>query len=346
MRILFLGETYRADAKSWIKGIESNFDIKLETMELPKGTSRAIRILSAFGFFWKILSTRFSPPFDLVLAERATSYGFFSLFVNAKKRVVAQQGISDVYPENGLSGFYKSILQRKVYKNVDLIHAWGKVMTFAMLESGASPAKIMVLPKGIDLSKYRNPTKESLEPAFIVTRSLYDLYRHVDIVEAVNILKLRNVHVRAYFVGQGPEKSKLEALIKSYDLEKKIVLKGFVPNEELPALMDLCRYYVAVPTTEGVSSSLFEAMASGCYPIVTDLPANQAFIKEGLNGSLVEPCSPEQLADAIQFALENDSEISLAIEQNRQFIEEYVDFNKNMKTISARYKDMLKTDNN
>ncbi|SFT40483.1 Glycosyltransferase involved in cell wall bisynthesis [Algoriphagus locisalis] len=346
MRILFLGETYRADAKSWIRGIESNFDTKLETMELPKGTSRSVRMLAAIGFFWKIISTRFSQPFDLVLAERATSYGFFSLFVNAKRRIVAQQGISDVYPENGISGFYKSILQRKVYKHVDLIHAWGKVMTFAMLESGASPSKIMVLPKGIDLSNYQNPAKESLEPALIVTRSLFDLYRHVDIVEAVRILQPRNVHIKVYFVGQGPEKSTLESLIKTYKLEGKIILKGQIPNEELPALMNLCRYYVAVPTTEGVSSSLFEAMAAGCYPIVTDLPANQVFIKNGENGSLVEPCNPEQLADAIQYALTNDLKVNAALLQNRVFIEEHVDFDKNMKTISARYKSMLKTTNN
>lgn len=346
MRILFLGETYRADAKSWIRGIESNFDVKLETMELPKGTSRVVRIVSAFGFFMKIISTRFSQPFDLVLAERATSYGFFSLFVNAKKRIVAQQGISDVYPENGISGFYKSILQRKVYKNVDLIHAWGKVMTFAMLESGASPSKIMVLPKGIDLLKYRSPDKSDLEPAFIVTRSLYDLYRHVDIIEAVKILQRRDVHIKAYFVGEGPEKLNLESLIKSFNLEEQVILKGHVQNEELPKLMDLCRFYVAVPTTEGVSSSLFEAMAAGCYPIVTDLPANQAFIKNGENGSLVEPCNPELLADAIQYALDNDSKIDTVLKQNRAFIEEYVDFNKNMKTISARYKAMLKNNNN
>ncbi|MBN3518701.1 glycosyltransferase [Algoriphagus lutimaris] len=341
MRILFLGETYRADAISWIKGVEANLGVKLETLELPKGNSRVLRMIAAFGFFGKLLLTRFSKPYDLVLAERATSYGFFSLFVHAKKRVVAQQGITDVFPEGGFSGFYKSILQRLAYKKVDLIHAWGNVMTYAMLESGASPSKIMVLPKGIDLGKYHFPDKRDLAPAFVVTRSLYDLYRHIDIVEAVKILKDKSINIKGYIVGDGPEKIQIQALINKYQLEKDVFLKGHIPNTQLPELMDLCRYYIAVPTTEGVSSSLFEAMASGCYPIVTDLPANQAFIKNKENGELVTPCVPSELADAIESALVNGIHVNTALEENRKYIEDHVDHQKNMKIITDRYKTLL-----
>ncbi|NVK50384.1 MAG: glycosyltransferase [Cyclobacteriaceae bacterium] len=341
MRILFLGETYRADAISWIKGVELNLGVKLETRELPKGNSRVLRMISALGFFVNLLMTRFSKPYDLVLAERATSYGFFSLFVHAKKRVIAQQGISDVYPEGGFSGFYKSILQRLAYKKADLIHAWGHVMTYAMLESGASPYKIMVLPKGIDLGKYHWPEKRDLAPAFIVTRSLYELYRHIDIVEAVKILRDRSINIKGYIVGDGPEKPKVQALINKYHLGGEVFLKGHIPNAQLPELMDLCRYYVAVPTTEGVSSSLFEAMASGCYPIVTDLPANQAFIKNKKNGQLVTPYKPFELADAIESALLNGNQVDAALAENRKFIEDHVDYKKNMKIITDRYKALM-----
>lgn len=341
MRILFLGETYRADAQSWIRGVEENFNQKLETMELPRGDSRILRFLSSIIFFGKILGTHFSKSYDLVLAERATSYGFFSLFVNGKKKVVAQQGITDVYPEHGFSKFYKSILQRAVYKRVDLIHAWGNVMTYAMLESGAKPSKIMVMPKGIDTNKYKAPNKKALPPSFIVTRSLYDLYRHIDIVEAVKILKDRGLEIKVIFIGVGPERPTIESKIKQYKLEKNILLKGYVPNDELPDLMDSCRYYIAVPTTEGVSSSLFEAMAAGCYPIVTDLPANQDFIKNKENGLLIPICNPWKLAEAILWVLEENEKVTTAISKNRNFIEKSVDFHTNMRIISDRYKKLL-----
>lgn len=341
MRILFLGETYRADAQSWIRGVEENFNQKLETMELPRGDSRILRFLASFIFLLRILSTHFSKPYDLVLSERATSYGFFSLFVNGKKKVVAQQGITDVYPEYGFSKFYKSILQRTVYKRVDLIHAWGNVMTYAMLESGAKPVKIMVLPKGINTHKFIASNKEGLPPCFIVTRSLYALYRHIDIVEAVKILKDQNQEVKVFFIGIGPEMADVQSKIKKYGLEENIFLKGYVPNDELPNLLESCRYYIAVPTTEGVSSSLFEAMAAGCFPIVTDLPANQNFIKDKKNGLLVPVCNPEKLAEAMQWALEQTEKVTFAISSNREFIEQFVDFRSNMKVITDRYKKLI-----
>jgi hypothetical protein len=33
-----------------------------------------------------------------------------------------------------------------------------------------------------------------------------------------------------------------------------------------------------MPITEGVSASLFEAMATNCYPIVTDIVGNKSWI--------------------------------------------------------------------
>lgn len=99
---------------------------------------------------------------------------FLSLFFNARVRVVAQQGISDIFPLTFWSRTYKRFLQRTTYSNVDLIHAWGNAMVYAMLKSNAHPAKIIVRPKGLDLSLYQfsEPTSKPLEWKAIVTRSI------------------------------------------------------------------------------------------------------------------------------------------------------------------------------
>ena len=154
-KILFLGETYRADATTWIKGIEKVSGCKIDTLEISNSNYRAFRLLKAFIFIIKLFYLRFSgPKYDIVLAERSTSYGFFSLFTNAKVKVVAQQGITDIFPINKISKFYKSILQQIVYRNADVIHAWWAAMVYAQLKSGASPSKILVRPKGLDLKRY------------------------------------------------------------------------------------------------------------------------------------------------------------------------------------------------
>jgi glycosyltransferase involved in cell wall biosynthesis len=61
------------------------------------------------------------------------------------------------------------------------------------------------------------------------------------------------------------------------NIERK-VFHGRIPNTELPELLRASNFYISMPITEGVSASLFEAMASNCYPIVTNIAGNQSWI--------------------------------------------------------------------
>jgi glycosyltransferase involved in cell wall biosynthesis len=334
--ILFLGETYRADAQTWIKGIESVSGIQIDTLEVKGTTTRFKRILAFFGFAWQLVVLNFTKSYDLVLAERATSYGFFSLLVKAKKRVVAQQGITDAWPEEGFSGFYKRILQRIVYSKVDLIHAWGEVMVPAMIESNADPKKIMILPKGIDLTNYVMVEKKNPTLA-IVTRSFTEVYHHEDILDAMALLARHGWTLHLIMVGDGILGDQLKRKTKELNLMDQVTFTGRIPNHELPAWLSKASIYLSVPETEGVSASLFEAMATGCFPIVTDLPGTRAFIRNGENGFLVPVSSPIEIATALTTYLENTEVFKEAVKANRLFIEQHVNLQKNMNSIWTRY---------
>lgn len=342
MRILFLGETYRADAQTWIKGIEEVSGYRIETLEIPKTDRRFERMVQAVVFLFRLITKKYQ--YDLVLAERATSYGFFSLLVKAKVRVVAQQGISDVWPENGFAGWYKGLLQSAVYRRADLIHAWGWVMTFAMINSGANPSKIVVRPKGLFLDRFKFALNSTRQPNLaVVTRSLFPIYHHPVILDAISILKSQNVPVYCMMIGEGAEKDKLIQQTKNQNLEDLVIWKGRVQNEDLPKYLLRSSIYLAVPETEGVSASLFEAMACGCFPIVSDLPAYRAFIQSGKNGILVPVGDPKALADAIFLFLNDPFLFSEGISQNRSFIEKYCDLNENMEIFFNRYSQLIKT---
>ena len=334
--ILFLGETYRADAQTWIRGIESSSGISIDTLEVKGTSTRAGRILKFLGFGFQILKTNFSKSYDLVLAERATSYGLFSLFVNAKKRIVAQQGITDAWPEEGFSGVYKRFFQKLVYKKVDLIHAWGEVMVPAMINSGADPHKIMVLPKGINLESYAFG-KEKNPNLAIVTRSLTPVYHHDLILEAVSILKLENIDLQLKIVGDGPLLIILKERTKELGLENQVEFLGRIHNTQLPKFLQNSGLYISFPETEGVSASLFEAMATGCFPVVSDLPGTRAFINSGENGILVPAKDSQALAQAIKFYIRNPNLVSQAVLNNRKFVEDHADVKKNMEEIWKRY---------
>jgi hypothetical protein len=59
---------------------------------------------------------------------------------------------------------------------------------------------------------------------------------------------------------------------------------GYVPHEELAGFLAAADVYVSTSTTDGASVSLDEAMACELAPVVTDIPANRAWIKDGENG--------------------------------------------------------------
>lgn len=340
MKILFLGETHRADAQTWIRGIEKVSGAVIETKELPASGGRVIRMIHSLRFL--ISLALWGERYDLVLAERATSYGFFSLLVKSKVRAVAQQGITDVWPENGFSGWYKGVLQRAIYRKADLIHAWGYVMTFAMIDSGSPPSRILVRPKGLFLEKFQFATKEEKKSNLaIVTRSLYPIYHHTVILDAISLLKNRGLSLECSMVGEGSEKEKLKLQTKKLNLSESVLWMGKIPNDELPIYLREAAIYIAVPETEGVSASLFEAMACGCFPIVSDLPANRAFIHSGKNGILVPIGDAQALADAIATYLQNPSAYSEGLRQNRLYIEKNCDLTVNMTCFFKRYTQLV-----
>ncbi|MEM0447935.1 MAG: glycosyltransferase [Thermoplasmata archaeon] len=344
MKIIFLGETFRADAKSWINGIEMYSNSKMHTLEIPVYKYRIFRIFSSFIFLLKCLITYFQKSYDISLAERSTSYGFFSLFVNSRVKVVAQQGITDIYPPTLFSKVFKAYLQKITYKNVDLIHSWGSVMVPEMLRSCAHPSKIIIKPKGINLNFYSFKFKHPniFKNTIIVTRSLEKDYRHIDIIEAGRLLKdYFNVEFKITIVGSGSLYRKMVQLVNKYNLSDCIDFVGRIPNESLPELLKQHFIYLSVPETEGVSSSLMEAMASGCIPVVTDLPGNRAFIKPGYNGELVKIMDPEDIASKILHVLKNSDKYRLGILQNRKWIEKNANFHVNMKYFFNLYNEKL-----
>ncbi|WP_340696588.1 glycosyltransferase [Flavobacterium ginsengisoli] len=81
-KILFLGESYRADAITWMKGLKEFGDFEIVTWELQ--TSNNHRFKRILEYFFSPLSIRKiikkEKP-DMVIAERTTSYGFLASII-------------------------------------------------------------------------------------------------------------------------------------------------------------------------------------------------------------------------------------------------------------------------
>ncbi len=345
-KILFLGETYRADAITWMNGLKKFGDFEIITWQLktPNKTflNKIVRsfeyLLAPFSIYHII---RQQHP-HMVIAERTTSYGFLAALSGVKPIAIAQQGRTDLWPEKSITNPVKKILQKIAFKRATLIHAWGPIMAEYMIKNNVHLEKILVLPKGINLNQFEN---KNIAPAnkicAIVTRALCPEYRHDVILHSFSLLNKKGYDFTLTIVGDGPELSKLKSLSKDLEIDDKVFFMGHLKNSDIPKLLQQSNFYISMPITEGVSGSLFEAMACGCYPLVTNIAGNQNWIKHRENGQLISVDDSQMLAEELVWAYKNKIITDNAVFRNRKFIETYVDFNTNMKIIADKYHELI-----
>src|SRR4030095_10878041 len=102
---------------------------------------------------------------------------------------------------------------------------------------------------------------------------------------------------RFVILGEGPLRSTLTHQIKTLRLEKHVVLPGF-RNDVLSCIkgFDL---FVMSSETEGLGTSLLDAMASGKATIGTDVGGIPEAIEDRVTGNVVPANDPASLARAI-----------------------------------------------
>lgn len=346
-KILFLGETYRADAITWMNGLKEFGDFEIVTWELQSSSkSKVQRILRFAEFCTSVFKIRhlirLENP-DMVIAERTTSYGFLAAVSGMHPIAIAQQGKTDLWPENSISLPLKKFLQNYAFQHADLIHAWGPIMASHMKRVNVDMKKVLVLPKGINLAQFefRKLPQNSQKITAVVTRSLLPEYRHEIILKAFAKVKQLGFDFDLTIVGDGNQKPSLETLAETLGISTEVKFAGRIENYILPSLLQNSDFYVSMPTTEGVSASLFEAMACGCYPIVTDIEGNQSWITHRKNGQLIPIDDVDFLANEIIWAFENADYRTKSTIQNRKFVEEHANYSINMKVIANRYHDLI-----
>jgi len=103
---------------------------------------------------------------------------------------------------------------------------------------------------------------------------------------------------RLLILGEGPERSQLEALRDSLGIGEDVALPGFVGNPY--AAFARAALLVLSSDYEGLGNVLIEALACGCPVVSTDCPSGPAEILEGGRfGELVPPNDAAALSAAI-----------------------------------------------
>jgi len=204
--------------------------------------------------------------------------------------------------------------------------------------------KVSTFPMGVDNAFFEagkgRGRKLNGQPYIIVSnRQLYPIYNLSSLIRAIPIVLKQEPEVKFLIAGEGPERENLESEAKNSNVASVRFL-GRVPNEEMPELLGRTDIYVSTSPHDGTSVSLLEAMATGAFPIVTDIPANREWIFDGENGFLVSVDKEGVLADKILGAIRDQTLLEKSRIRNLSMVGEKVLWPENIEKIRRIYEQL------
>jgi glycosyltransferase involved in cell wall biosynthesis len=283
---------------------------------LPTGAGKALA--RAMLPELKRLRERF--PFDAIDAEFFWPDGVAAMHLSRALGVpfsVKARG-SDIHFWGAVPAVRAQMLEAA--READGLFSVSVALKGSMEKLGMPGEKIEVLYTGIDLERFRPVDRAAAKaalgvdgPLLVSAGALIPLKGQKLVIEALHDLPGATL----ILVGDGPERTRLEALAKP--LGPRVRILGNRPHEELPALMAAADAMVLPSEREGLANVWVEALACGTPLVITDVGGarevvdrpeagrlvarDAAAIADGVRGLLADP--PAQ--DAVRKAAERFS---------------------------------------
>src|SRR4051812_33432938 len=180
-------------------------------------------------------------------------------------------------------------------------HAAGLVTVSAGLKRrlvalGTPPERVRVLRNGVDLAIFRPPTDREAgrralgftRPTLLAVGNLIPLKRHALIVEALADLPETDLAI----AGDGPERPRIEALVRQHGLADRVRLLGRLKQESLVGIYGAADLLVHPSLREGWPNVLLESMACGTPVLATNFDSVSEIVVTPEAGRIVAEATP------------------------------------------------------
>jgi len=274
---------------------------------------------------------------DIVHAQYITSYGFLAALAGLRPLVVTAWG-TDVLISPKKSRIMRFIARYAV-RHASAVTTVAEHMNASVVDLGIEPEKVEAIPFGVDTQVFTpRPANTVVNTPIklISTRNFTPIYDIQTLLRALAIVFSHGHSLTVDLVGDGPLRRSLVDLVQTLGLELHVKFHGHVNHVALSGLLAGADIFVTPALSDGNNISLNEAMACGCFPIATDIPANTQWVEDNYNGYLYPAGDAFALAEAIEKAIANQGLRSASRDINRRIVEGRADWKvcvKKMETI-------------
>jgi glycosyltransferase involved in cell wall biosynthesis len=201
-------------------------------------------------------------------------------------------------------------------------------MARRMRELGAG--ELMCFPFGLEALP---PWPAHKEPGlFFANRGLEPLYAPQRTIAAFAAIAAHWPQARLVVANEGSMHAALHTQVQALGLQEQVRFVGRLAATAQDVLFARAQWYLSLPESDSVSVSVLEAMAHGCVPLLSDLPANRELVRSGDNGLiLADGALPD--AAALQALLARAAHIGRA---NHEWVRAHAMFGPSVQQFLAR----------
>ena len=275
---------------------------------------------------------------DVLHVFYATSYGLVASMIPGPPVALSPMGTDLLISAD--NSRLMSVMVRRAIRRADAIFSVAPHMTAKLISFGASASRIHTFSRGVDLDRFPHKPRRFPPGRAVVlsNRKMEPVYNLEQLIRAARIVVDRFPDVSFRLYGDGSLRGDLASLAGALGLGGQVIFSGSVDHDRVSSTLEQADLYVSCSRSDGTSVSLLEAMASGLYPIVSDIEANRSWIRDCDNGRLFRLDDPASLADAICSVVAKGGAPEALLEANRRLVEEQADWATNMPRVREVYR--------
>ncbi len=203
---------------------------------------------------------------------------------------------------------------------------------------GVAADKVIMQRMGVSVESC--PTQDASSPdasqhlILLAVGRLHPVKNHAFLLLACHQLKRHSLKFLCWIAGEGPERTRLERMIKGLSLNEDVKLLGHLAHPQLKACYESCDVVVLTSHSEGVPVVLMEAMALGkivLAPAITGIPE---LVVDGKTGFLYRPGAVEDLVARIEDIRRRQPALGPLREAARQHVVENFNRERNLRTFA------------
>jgi glycosyltransferase involved in cell wall biosynthesis len=213
-----------------------------------------------------------------------------------------------------------NFFDRMVLKRFDSVCAVSPPIAEKLLSLGLRRERVSVIPNGIDVHAFVANARAGREADHAGPKQVIGIVARLDLqkgfeylLRAVATLRSSFAGLRLMIVGEGPDRTAIEQMVRRHNLGDVVIMAG--QQTDMRAVYAEIDIFVLPSLNEGLPMTLLEAMAAGKPIVATRVGAIGTVITDQETGLLIAPADEAGLTDALRRLL-TDAELRLRLGRN------------------------------